>query len=58
MNICKICNISTTYVMSFSHDKHERFCKCPRCYSETKHQKLYASELDFREIFHREMNKK
>lgn len=58
MEICKICNIPMTGVMSFSKDKHERFCKCPRCYSETKHKKLDDSELDFGEVLSKKIHKK
>ena len=45
-------------VMSFSPDKHEKFCRCPTCRGETKHQKLKDEELDFGEVLHRVINKK
>ena len=35
--------------MSFSKDKHEKFCKCPKCRGETKHKKLRDDDLEFRE---------
>lgn len=35
--------------MSFSNDKYEKFCRCPKCYSETKHRKFDNKELDFGE---------
>lgn len=40
MVICKDCNTPMIGVMSFSKDKHERFCRCPKCYSETKHNRI------------------
>ena len=36
-------------VMSFSKDKHERFCRCLRCSGETKHQKIRDDDLNFEE---------
>ena len=44
-------------VMSFSNDKHEKFCRCQKCYSETKHKKLQDSELDFVEVFNKAIRK-
>lgn len=44
-------------VMSFSKDKHERFCRCPRCKDETKHKKIKNDDLDFREVLHKEYQK-
>ena len=44
-------------VMSFSKDKNEKFCRCPKCYEETKHKKLRDDELDFREILDKELKK-
>lgn len=58
MIICKTCNISMQPVMSFSKDKHEKFCRCPKCYSETKHKKLQDEELDFGEELSREIHKR
>ena len=43
--------------MSFSKDKHEKFCMCPKCYEETKHKKLRDDELDFGEVLSRELKK-
>ena len=45
-------------VMSFSKDKHEKFCRCPKCRGETKHQKLKDNELDFGEALNSELNKR
>lgn len=44
--------------MSFSKDKHERFCRCLKCYSETKHKKLNDKELSFGEVLEREVHKR
>ena len=57
MVVCKNCNIPMIWVMSFSKEKHERFCRCPRCYSESKHKKISDDDLDFGEYLHREMKK-
>ena len=40
MTICRDCNVPMIPVMSFSLDKHEKFNRCPKCFGETKHQKL------------------
>lgn len=40
--------------MSFSQDKHEKFCKCPKCYFETRHLKLRDEELDFGEVLNKQ----
>ena len=58
MIICRTCSISMQPVMSFSKNKHEKFCRCPKCRGETKHQKLKDEELDFGEVLHREINNK
>ena len=44
-------------VMSFSKNKHERFCRCPKCYSESRHRRVNDDELDFGEILHRNVIK-
>ena len=58
MMICKTCDIQMKSVILFSKDKHEKFCRCQKCYSETKHRKLQDEELDFREVLHREISKR
>ena len=58
MIICKTCNISMQQVMSFSKDKHEKFCRCSKCYSETKHRKLQDEELDFGEVLNKAIHKR
>lgn len=42
-------------VMSFSKDRHERLCQCPKCRLETKRIPIKDSELNFGEVFHREI---
>ena len=58
MTICKDCYIPMVGVMSFSSDKHEKFCRCPKCYSETKHKKMRDDELDFGEVLNKEIHKR
>lgn len=58
MIICKDCNTPMHSVMSFSKDKHEKFCRCPKCHDETKHQKINDNELMFGEVLHREISKR
>ena len=57
MIICRICSIPMQPVMSFSKDKHEKFCRCPKCYGETKHVKLRDDELTFGEVLNKELKK-
>lgn len=57
MVICKRCYTSMTGVMSFSKDKHEKFCRCPKCCSETRHNKINDNELSFEEVLHKEIKK-
>ena len=56
--ICMDCNVLMQPIMSFSKDKHEKFCRCPKCYEETKHKKLRDDELVFGEVLHREIHKR
>lgn len=58
MIFCKDCNIPMLPVMSFTKDKNEKFNRCPKCYGETRHQKLLDRELDFGQVLHKEMNKR
>ena len=57
MMICRDCYIPMLNVMSFSKDKHEKFCRCPKCCSETRHTKINDNELSFIEVLHREIKK-
>ena len=43
--------------MSFSKDKHEKFCRCKKCKQETKYNKLKDEELDFGEVLQRKLHK-
>lgn len=45
-------------VMSFSKDKHEKFSRCPKCCSETRHTKINDNELSFGEYLYRELDRK
>lgn len=58
MVICKRCYTSMVGVMSFSKDKHEKFCRCPKCCSETRHTKINDNELSFGEYLYRELDRK
>lgn len=57
MQICNVCNIPMVGVMSFSRDKKEKFCQCPKCKRETRHNLLRSSELDFGEVLHEKLVK-
>ena len=57
MTICRDCNTQMQPVMSFSKGKHEKFCRCPKCFGETKHKKIGDDELDFGEVLHKELKK-
>lgn len=57
MRICKDCNSIMVEVMSFSKDKNEKFNRCPKCHSETKHRKISDKELKFEELFQKELHK-
>lgn len=58
MIICRTCSIPMQPVMSFSKDKHEEFDRYPKCFCETKHQKLRDDELDFGEVLDKEIHKR
>lgn len=58
MTICRTCSIPMQPVMSFSKNKHEKFCRCQKCYSETKHQKINDCELVFGEVLDKEIHKR
>ena len=58
MQLCKDCYIPMVSIMSFSSDKYEKFCRCPKCFGETKHRILRDSELDFGEVLSKELHKK
>lgn len=58
MVICKKCYVPMVGVMSFSKDKHEKFCRCPKCMRETKHQKVRDNELSFGEVLKKTYKRK
>lgn len=43
--------------MSFSKDKHEKFCRCPKCYGETKHIQIRENDLSFGEVLSKELHR-
>ena len=53
MMICKKCYTPMGRVLSFSKDKREKYYRCPKCRSKTKHQKVKDEDLDFREELNR-----
>lgn len=55
MRICRECLVPMTGVMSFSKDKREKFDRCPKCHSETRHNKINDKELSFGEVLHKSM---
>lgn len=57
MQYCMNCGNIMIGVMSFSKNKHEKFCRCTKCYSESKHRKLDDNELNFGEILNKEIKK-
>ena len=57
MIFCNNYNIPMQPVMPFSKDKHEKFCRCPKCFGETKHKKLRDDELDFGEVLDKQLKK-
>ena len=57
MQYCMNCGNIMMGVMSFSKDKHEKLCRCPKCCSETRHIKINDNELSFGEVLHREIKK-
>ena len=58
MQYCMNCGNIMMGVMSFSKDKHEKFCRCPKCCSETRHIKINNNELSFGEYLYRELDRK
>lgn len=58
MKICRDCKTKMAEVLSFSKDKNEKFERCPKCYSETRHRKLDEKELNFGEVLDREIHKR
>lgn len=57
MMLCKKCYVPMVGVMSFSKDKHEKYCRCPKCRGETKHRGIKDDELNFGEVLHKAIRK-
>ena len=58
MTICKDCTTPMQPVLSFSKDRYEKFNRCPKCYSETKHQNIKSSDLNFGEELNKAIHKR
>ena len=58
MTICRTCSVRMKQIMSFSKDKREKFCRCPKCYEDTKHRKLTDDDLNFGEVLNKEIYKR
>lgn len=58
MVLCKKCYVPMVGIMSFSKDKYEKYCRCPKCGKETKHQKIVDSALNFGEILSKTYKRK
>ena len=56
--IYRTCNIQMQQVISFLKDEHDKFCRCPKCYYETKRKKLRDDELDFVEVLNKSIHKR
>lgn len=56
MVICRNCYIPMIGVISFSKNRHERFCRCPKCYSEIRHRRIREDEIDFGEMLYKAFN--
>lgn len=57
MQFCKDCSTKMVGVLSFSKDKNEKFNRCPKCYSETRHNKIKDNDLNFGELLDNEIKK-
>ena len=58
MQFCKDCSTKMVGVLSFSKDKNEKFNRCPKCYSETRHNKIKDNDLNFGELLDNEIRKR
>ena len=57
MQFCRDCSTKMVGVLSFSKDKNEKFNRCPRCHSETRHNKIKDNDLNFGELLDTEIRK-
>ena len=58
MQYCKDCNTKMVGIMSFCKDKHEKFCRCPKCHAETKHHQINDKELNFGEASGKQIHRR
>lgn len=58
MQFCRDCSTKMVGVLSFSKDKNEKFNRCPKCYSETRHNKIKDNDLNFGELLDTEIRKR
>lgn len=57
MQFCRDCRTKMISILSFSKDKNEKFNRCPKCYLETRHQKIKDKDLSFSELLDKEIRK-
>ena len=55
MQFCRDCKTKMVGVLSFSEEKNEKFNRCPKCYSETRHNKIKDNDLNFGEELDKEI---
>ena len=58
MQFCRDCSTKMVGVLSFSKGKNEKFNRCPKCYSETRHNKIKDNDLNFGEVLDTEIRKR
>lgn len=58
MQFCRDCRTKMISILSFSKDKNEKFNRCPKCYSETRHNKIKDNDLNFGELLDTEIRKR
>ena len=58
MQFCRDCRTKMISILSFSKDKNEKFNRCPKCYSETRHNKIKDNDLNFEELLDTEIRKR
>ena len=56
--ICKDYYVPMVGAISFSKDKHEKFCRYQKYYLETKHQKIKSNKLSFGEELNKAIHKR
>ena len=53
MVLCNNCQVMMIPTMSFSQNGNKKYSRCPRCYAETKKQRLDRNELSFGEYLNK-----